>query len=248
MIDRIKNHNFLNSLAEYARPVIDLHDGNHSNIREGFAPKRNLRMDEEYLRTTLLCGGELATTCLQLDQTIQFLSNFRSTKKLKEYKINRYDHVVYHLENHLIRITSIFDRCLILTNQVFLLGNTPKNCKQYIIYNNQYVQGTIIVKILKKIEKHINPYRTKRNVIVHQEGYSHKDLRILEACSILEKQGEDFFHQYYYKRQIDGFVKERKAELEVFNNTLFRLIDDFLTELLKIFENKYKKLKPNQRL
>jgi hypothetical protein len=244
MIDRIINHNFLNSLAEYARPVIDLHDENLSNIREGFAPKRNLRVDEEYLRTTLLCGGELATTCSQLDQTIQFLSNFRSTKKLKEYKINRYDHVVYHLENHLIRITSIFDRCLIFTNQVFLLGNTPKNCKQYIILKNQYVQGTIIAKILKKIEKHINPYRTKRNVIVHQEGYSHKDLRILEGYSILEKQGEDFFHQYYYKRQIDGFVKERKAELEVFNNTLFRLIDDFLTELLKIFENKYKKLKP----
>jgi vacuolar-type H+-ATPase subunit E/Vma4 len=131
-----------------------------------------------------------------------------------------------------------------LTNQVFLLGNIPKNCKQYIIYKNQYVQGTIIVKILKKIEKHINPYRTKRNVIVHQEGYSHKDLRILEACSILEKQGEDFFHQYYYKRQIDGFVKERKAELVIFNNTLFQLIDDFLTELLKVFEKKYKKLNP----
>ena len=244
MIDRIKNHNFFNSLAEYARPLIDLHDRNHSNIREEFTPKRNLRMDEEYLRTTLLCGGELATTCFQLDQTIQFLSNFRSTKKLKEYKINRKDHVVYHLENHLIRITSIFDRCLILTNQVFLLGNTPKKCKQYIIYNNQYVQGTIIVKILKKIEKHIKPYRTKRNVIVHQEEYFRKDLRILEAFSILEKQGEDFFHQYYYKRQIDGFVKERKAELVIFNNTLFQLIDDFLTELLKVFEKKYKKLNP----
>ena len=244
MTDRIINHNFFNSLAEYARPVIDLHDGNLSNIRGGFAPKRNLRMDEEYLRTTLLCGGELATTCIQLDQTIQFLANFRSTKKLKEYKINRYDHVVYHLENHLIRITSIFDRCLILTNQVFLLGNTPKNCKQHIIYNNQYVQGTIIVNILKKIEKHINPYRTKRNVIVHQEGYSHKELRILEAFSILEKQGEDFFHQYYYKGRIDGFVKGRKAELVIFNNTLFQLIDDFLTELLKVFEKKYKKLNP----
>lgn len=244
MTDRIINHNFFNSLREYARPLIALHDRNHSNIREKFTPKRNLRMDEEYLRTTLLCGGELATTCFQLDQIIQFLSNYRSTKKLKEYKINRYDHVVYHLENHLIRITSIFDRCLILTNQVFLLGNTPKNCKRYIIYNNQYVQSTIIVKILKKIEKHINPYRAKRNVIVHQEGYSHKELRILEAFSILEKQGEDFFHQYYYKGLIDGFVKERKAELVIFNNTLFQLIDDFLTELLKVFEKKYKKLNP----
>ena len=243
MLNRVLNHNFFHELAIVNKNIVSLHDKKYSIFKNGFIPRRNLKMYEEYARICFLSGAEIATVCNQLEQSIYFMTNFRSTRKLKDNNINRYDHILYHLESHLIRITSCYDRCLILANNIYMLGNTDSNCKHNIIINNKYIKGSSVGCKLESIYNFIQPYRKKRNIVIHHAGYNHIDLRKIEGMSILEKQEEDIFLKYYFKKIIDNFIFDRKSELSEFNNNLFKLIDEFLLEVLVEFHLKYKSLK-----
>ena len=54
----------------------------------------------------------------QLDLAIEFLSNYEYSKKQSS---NRADHLIYNVENYLIRLNSVYDRTLQLTNSTFHL-------------------------------------------------------------------------------------------------------------------------------
>ena len=77
------------------------------------------------------------TECLdQINYTIDLLSGYKSKK---DSTMNRYDYIVFILENFYLRITSIFDRILRFTNVVFEIGLPEKECKaSTIIKNDKY--------------------------------------------------------------------------------------------------------------
>lgn len=145
----IIEHQFIKSLSMLVRNTIFLNKDHKFSIKKGFVPGKNLSNSENYLRNSLLSCWELCSICNGLHQAVIFLTNYRSTPKLKLEKIDRYDYIIYHLESHLIKTISCYDRCLILVNDVFLLGNTPINCKDAIITTNNRISGTTSIKLLK---------------------------------------------------------------------------------------------------
>lgn len=223
-------------VAELLEPVNE--DGRRLEMR----PTRPLKPHEAYTRHVLLAAGELVTTCSQVEQSVIFMSNFRSTPGLKKHKILRLDHVLYHIENHLIRMVSSFDRALILTNEVFRLGNTPRNCKPHIILKNEYVKGTAAAASLKRMNKLIQPYREERNTVVHKQAYTHEDLHPLEAVYFLKKIGENPAPDHWTKRETDEFVATKKQQMTDANAQLFECVCQLLTSLQSDFERIHPKL------
>ncbi len=63
---------------------------------------------------------------------------------------------------------SLADVALILTNEVFGLGNQERNCKSDIIKSNDYIRGTKVKTALDALEVLVKPYRRVRNVHVHR--------------------------------------------------------------------------------
>jgi hypothetical protein len=55
----------------------------------------------------------------QLHRAVHFMTDFRYGKKNTDAGVNKSHHLLYNVENYLIRMVSVYDRCLQLTNAVF---------------------------------------------------------------------------------------------------------------------------------
>jgi hypothetical protein len=74
--------------------------------------------------------------CKQLDLAVELLSNFDYSKK----EVSRADHLIYNIENYLIRIKSVHDRVLQLVNAVFHLCLNEAKVSHGLIVSNYKVQ------------------------------------------------------------------------------------------------------------
>ena len=204
---------------------------------------RPLRPDEEYARRSLLFAGELLNVCDQMSYAIEFLTGFRSRKMPSGEPITRYDYIVYHLENHLIRTSSILDRALLLVNIIFRLGVPEKECRFSVIADNEHIASTPTAGALRSIQKILEPYQGQRNLVIHRRRLSDENLSPLELYYLFQKSEatgsddnvtENFFH--FYKGMTDKFVKAKKEELLAFDSEAYLAVSKLLQTLEPIFD------------
>ena len=117
--------------------------------------------------------------CKQLDLAINLLSNFDYSKK----DASRADHLIYNIENYLIRIKSVHDRVLQLVNAVFHLCINEANVNHGVIVSNYKVQHRPeIHKAVKAISKYLNDHEQTRHTLIHRHSLIDKDLKnIIES-------------------------------------------------------------------
>lgn len=242
---QLSKHQFMDLLNRLSGKLTE-DTVNEEDLGEGFYynPTRPLKWYEAYMRDVFLKAAELVTTCEQIEHSVAFMANFRSTPSLKSAGVTRLDHIRYHIENHLIRIISVGDRALILTSAVLRLGVKPRDCNRHIILNNEYVEGTDIADDLSEIASVIQPFREERNAVVHNDTYSHEDMRHLEAAYNLEEKGKNPQPRHWTKRETHEFVANRKEEMQEANSDLFRAVSDLFADLQAAFEHRY----PDQHL
>lgn len=235
----ISDHSFMKRLGRlYSLLVEEAVD--FGSMPEDIHFIRPPRQHEMYMDRVLRAARELEAVCYQLDQTVCFLSNFRSTQKLKEHGITRRDHIRLHLDNHLIRMVSSLDRALILTNEVFGLGNDPRECKRQVITRNQYIVDTPVAKVLNEMNAYVSPKREERNIAIHRARSTHDGF--FEG---LEMRYGDWHVDPSYvplpvlKKEADRFVACRKEELVSANEGLFDIVDRLFSRLEEAFEIRY---------
>jgi hypothetical protein len=178
----------------------------------------------DYLIESFLALAEIETIFEQLEQTPYFLSNFRQTKKLKEKGISRFNHIIYHIESYLFRITGIMDRMMILLNIIFETNLVPEKCKPYNFLLDKKGKEGKYAEIIKKGDPElflelnllgflIQDFRKLRNEIAHQKRFNSKDLRDIELFNIVESDVEIDNFKYLVKRETDKTVSEYKRKM-----------------------------------
>jgi hypothetical protein len=194
---------------------------------------------ELYIYNVSLSVINISSHFDRMNQSILYLSNFRQTKKLKEAGITRYDYLKYHIENYYISVTGLFDRALILVNDVFTLGNPLSNCKEYIILKNEFLVGFTTNNILNELSKIVGQHRKERNAIIHHNEYSSKELTSLGKLFFIQREnGEETIPIWFTKLEADKYVKSKKVE---FANEIDKMIDTFdrlYNELFFVFNRK----------
>jgi hypothetical protein len=216
---------------------------------------RSLRPDEEYARRSLVFASELLNVCDQMSYAVEFLSGFRSRKMPSGEVITRFDYIVYHIENHLIRTNSVLDRVLLLVNIIFQLGVPEKECRFSVIAPNEHIASTPTAGALRAIQKIIEPYQGQRNSVIHRRRLSDENLTPVELYYVFQKSAstgsddavdavtENFFH--FYKDMTDKFVKTKKEELLAFNSEAFLAVSKLLQTLEPIFDRNHASLQGN---
>ena len=81
-----------------------------------------------------------ATERLEICRT--FVRRFPSPRTYQKSGIGHHTWLEYHFGYYIILLVSLADVALILTNEVFGLGNQERNCKSDIIKSNDYIRGT----------------------------------------------------------------------------------------------------------
>lgn len=215
-------------------------------------PRTFLKINPEYKRTPskaeyycILVGKTLShvlTICRQLEHSVLYFSSFSPTQKMKKANITRQSHLLYCIENYIIRTQSMYDRLLVLVDRVFELYNPSHIISHELIISNSHIQHSSIPSKLKVLRKVIKDYYRDRNMIIHEHELLEDDIRELEAYTILSISEDPLKGQSaltenvnYLARQI---IKNKTKEFSKVNHDSFIILGDIFNHLKKKYEYK----------
>lgn len=195
-----------------------------------------------YVQKVGFCLVHTTSWCKQLDVAIDLLSNFDYSKK----SASRADHLIYNIENYLIRIKSVHDRVLQLVNAVFHLCINEANVNHGVIVSNYKVQHRPeILKAVKSINKYLKDHEQIRHTLIHRHSLIDKDLKIIELFYLNNFEHIDDYEQvktYKYVRSdhLKRYLADKKGEFREINDTLYKLIDKLFLSLKPEYERQKK--------
>ncbi|MFT6350921.1 Cthe_2314 family HEPN domain-containing protein [Neptuniibacter pectenicola] len=180
--------------------------------------------------------------CTQLDLAINLLSNFDYSKK----DASRADHLIYNIENYLIRIKSVHDRVLQLVNVVFHLCINEASVNHGVIVSNYKVQHRPeILKSVKAISKYLNGHEQTRHTLIHRHSLIDKDLKKIELFYLnnfehIENEDQVKAYKYVRTEHLKRFLSDKKSEFNKINTALYKLIDTLFISLNLEYERQKK--------
>ncbi|WP_292949425.1 MULTISPECIES: Cthe_2314 family HEPN domain-containing protein [unclassified Neptuniibacter] len=152
----------------------------------------------------------------------------------RDSSYNFSEHHAFHIENFLLRLTSVVDRSYLLAgstmglenNKIEKIGGNSKVSKELLSFSPKSYS------ILKNMEKEIDPLRAPRNKVAHQSGFSSKKISVLQTIenaeleSISVKQITDLISYDEIKDVvIDESIEQYEKVLLTIDNLVKELID-----------------------
>lgn len=173
----------------------------------------------------------------QLHHAVYYLTDFGYGKKAKEMSITRPAHLLYHIENYLIRLASVYDRCLQLTNTVFHICMSDEHVNNSAIISNLQVTRTHVPKLLRNVKKALKDYEQYRHEVVHRHSHLDSDLRKIELMYIPTKDSWPPDKTLTYERLVSfrahrarEFTIKKKAEFVKINTSLAAALQPLFDE------------------
>lgn len=232
-LTKLKDHAILRTASEASRVYIAKC---HPTEPDKY-PKATRK--ESYAIETLLSLSSVVTCIDQLHFSVDMLAGYRIQSTPE--RMNRYDYIVFGIENYYLRLTSVYDRCLRLGNIVFQLGLPERECRETTITKNAYIKGTPVAQALKDMDKFTNPFRFHRNTVAHESTYSEGELDKLGSYYLVAEEDQQFEkYRHLYKQKTDKYVSDKKAEFQKHIEELERLAEAFFDAIQKVFEDRLK--------
>jgi hypothetical protein len=134
---------------------------------------------EQYSQDIFDRVAEIDNSFKNIDITIEYLSQ----KIYADSKYNFSEHHTFHIENFLLRLTSVVDRSYLLAGSTMLMENS----KIERLGGNRKVHKELStfsprsLDILKNMENAIDHLRAPRNKVAHQAGFFSKNLCVLQT-------------------------------------------------------------------
>ncbi|MXV52456.1 hypothetical protein GS399_15885 [Pedobacter sp. HMF7647] len=242
---------FLQQLAIMVSDMIKKVDTSSKAIH-GFTPNRPLLKQEKYLLDCFLASAELEDLIKQLNTSGYLLANFRNTNTLKKNNISRFEYIIYHIEGHLLRVTGVIDRLLILVNHVLQIGLANFCCKPHFMLKNKKNKKALhsaeIEKVpllhesLFKLSAFVDQFRDERNSIAHSKKITYQDLREIELYHLLIQTSTNpkiDKLKIVSKRKTDIKVSEYKEAMLKCNQEIKDLITPIYGILLDQFHKRH---------
>jgi len=242
----VSKHPFVEDLFRTAMEIskeIKKTNGFKVNVEFEREPVEN----EFYVLQLGYCMAHLLTTIQQMEHTVMYMSNFSPTDLMKEAGINRSTHLLWSVENYVIRSQTSYDRLLVLIDRLFNIQNKPNRISHESIVTNTHIQRTKIPNALKPVKKAIKKYYHDRNTIIHESSYADDELRHIEGLAILSSNPDyelqkDEMLKEELKYHVRRYVKKRKTEYTRINKNLCIALGDLFSAIQPIYKIKYAEL------
>ena len=76
--------------------------------------------------------------------------------------------IVYNYEHYTVVYQTILEVALLLTNEIFGLGNPYRKCSYSTVCDNTRIKGTSVHRILGKLKDTTDKHRGRKNLLVHR--------------------------------------------------------------------------------
>ena len=181
---------------------------------------------------------------LEIDNAFKTLNlslEYLGKDKFDDSEFELSEHYAFHAENFLLRLTSIVDRCHLFAGTAVLLD---KNQMER-LGGNKYVFEHMrerfpkTAEILKKLNKSVSKLRARRNKIAHQEGFSSKNLIVIQAMESDEGNFLSEVSKIMAPEKITALVREEtsndfKPVVVEMQNLVSELIDSLAPIFLEL--------------
>ena len=134
-----------------------------SQISEAFS-----RREFAYYYNVFIYLSNLVRTVERMEQVPIYLRRFPNSKYFAEHNITLPTWMSYHYANFVIMNVSLYDIALLLTNEVFVLGNEPRFCNEKTVARHKRVKDTRVKQALDRLAQAVEEYRDPRNLFVHR--------------------------------------------------------------------------------
>lgn len=134
---------------------------------------------EQYSQDVFARTAEIDNAFKNINITLEYLTR----KTYLDSKYNFSEHHAFHVENFLLRLTSVVDRSYLLAGSTMLMENSKieRLGGNKIIHKELSDFSPESFAILKRMEDSISHLRMSRNKVAHQAGFSNKNLCVLQA-------------------------------------------------------------------
>jgi len=209
--------------------------------------KRDPTEEEFYCMQIGFYMAHLLTVLQQMEHTILYMSNFSPTDSMKKAGVNRSTHLLWSVENYIVRTQSVYDRLLILVDRLFHIQNQPNRISHESIVTNTHISRTAIPDTLKPVKSAVRRYYHDRNTIIHEASYLNEELRRIEAYAILSSNPD--YDEAYVKGlkedlrwSVRDFIRNRKREYSRINRNVCVSLGNLFYKMHPIFTKKYGEL------
>jgi hypothetical protein len=155
-----------------------------------YGPTRPLSPAEAYVYLCVGTLGRLLSIVEQLDIAARMVGRTIGEITIDGEQIPRMSALAFRIENYLFRMTALFDRAMILTNDVLCLQIDHRNCTLRELLKQEVLSSGPLRDELCALSEVVEPYRDARNRI-HRGPYTDDDAfdlaRTLETMARAER-------------------------------------------------------------
>jgi Cthe_2314-like HEPN len=241
-LDDLRFHPFVKrALADSVNVQVALGDTQPVKVKPAYA--RDPDEHEFYVLRVGHAIAELLTMCDQIAHSVVYLGSYSRKPAFEAAGVTRGRHLLYHIENHIIRTHSLYDRSLQLVDATFHLLNASTECSHKVVTSNLKVARTNIPAVLKQLRAILGKTLDTRHEVIHRQSFKEDALRqlemycILEDSSTLEETGPlsppAIAHRI--RELARQLIKAKKKEFTKINANLFEVVARLFSALEPIY-------------
>jgi hypothetical protein len=175
-------------------------------------------------------------------KNIELTLEYLQRKSYQNTRFEYSEHHTFHVENFLLRITSIVDRCYLLAGSTMLMASNKieKLGGNKLIMKELKNFSPSSAEIICKMDETISSLKKERNIVAHQNGFHSKNLSVIEAIENAELAS--------HVEQITDIVPLEKIKDILIDDSVGKfkeitnIIDKLVCELINSFSFAYKGL------
>ncbi|MBC7007053.1 hypothetical protein BIZ38_01165 [Pseudoalteromonas sp. BZK2] len=184
---------------------------------------------------------------LEIDNAFKTLSlslEYLGKDKFDDSNFDLSEHYAFHAENFLLRLTSVVDRCHLFVGTAVLLD---KNLMERLggnkfVFEHMRENYPKTAEFLKKLNKSVSTLRAARNRIAHQEGFSSKNLIVIQVMESDEGNFVSEVSKIMAPEKITALVREEissdfKPVVREMQNLVSKLIDSLAVYYLELIKD-----------
>lgn len=194
---------------------------------------------EQYAQNIFLRVAEIDNAFKNVSITMEYLR--QKIYEGSEYSFS--EHHAHHIENFLLRLTSVVDRSYLLAGSTILMKNSDieRIGGNYRVKKELLEHAPVSATILEKMNDAIADLRQPRNKVAHQAGFSSKNLCVLQAIENSEVESMSM-------KEITDIIPYNKIKEIVSDEAIVKYesvlttIDGLVTELIDSLSPMYNQI------
>ena len=201
---------------------------------------------QEYSYQVFMRIAAIFSAFERLEELWIYLKNKNLIEMFRNLGVTQDKWIEYHFTNHVTTSLTIFEICLLLTNEVLQLGLNPRDCRAQIMLRHTWVKRLGINKLLKKIEKQISHHKDLRHGILHRGEvpsmdvvFSTEQYRLLQMYATAVRCGIDITPvEDAYNEAFQAFTSTVLERLEAECRTLANSLLPFFSALSPLYKER----------